>query len=236
MHVLGRIFVCFVAVVLLGGCAAPWPQNLPPTRYAGVVINAACNGGPEPAVNISAVRPALRGFGMFTDEVLASTVSDQQGRFVLQTRSGYATTLNAVLADVRLSASLDVDKLSVSNLVLPLHPSFGYVAYGPGVEPESSRAKQADAAVHRLVTYISAHPHDRPRSLRVYTNLGVISSDELACFTATPSWFFGRHPQVEYGWGKQAIIFADVDQPIAFDQPSFPFGPRNRPNTHGKAR
>ena len=236
MHDLCRFVAYLVAAALFGGCAAPWPQNLPPTRYTGVITNAAHNGSPEPAANISAVRPALRGLGMFTDEVLASAVSDQQGCFVLETRSGYATTLNAVSSDDRLSASQNVGRSSVNNIVLPLKASFQYVAYQGDVDPNSPRAKQADAAMHRIATYISAHPHDRLQSLRAYTNLGVISSDELACFTAEPDWFFGRSPQVEYGWGKQAIIFPSVDRPIAFDQPSFPFGPRNHPNTHGKAR
>ena len=216
MRVLVGFLACIALAALTVGCASPWPQSMPPTRYAGTVVNASLGGSPESGATITAVRPALRRTAFASEETLGSVISDSHGCFVLQTRSGYATELRASSADNRRTGDRLTAFHSKDRVVLSLTPSLSITEYQPAANPSSKRVRGADAAIHRLLIYLSAHPQTPLRSLRAYASEDVISAEQFAFITQEPNLFLGWSPEVKYFWGKYRFVFLSADAPIAF--------------------
>lgn len=91
------VSLCFAADLFLAGCASPWPETLPSTRYIGTVTNAVLGNQPVPGAVVTASRPGLRGISPagIVSETLGRTTCDSRGHFRLETRTGYATDVAA---------------------------------------------------------------------------------------------------------------------------------------------
>ena len=229
MRHLLRLVLNLLVSCLTCSCASSWPQDMPPTRYTGAVVNRSLDGQPVPGATVIAQRRSGRGIGLFSPETLASTTADPQGRFVLLTQSGYAQELRASSPDHRLIGIISAPHRSADNIIIKAEPQLYVSSYHRGVDPSSARVRLADAAVRQLIGYLSAHPEEPRQSLRGYAKRGVISDEQLASFTQAPDLFFGPTPQVDYVWGTQALSFPDVDAPMGFRDAPAPDNPFPRP-------
>ena len=228
MRHLSSLILCLSIVCLVTGCTVPWPQNMPPTRYTGMVVNLPRGGQSVPNAIVTAQRSSVKtGIGLFSDETIGRATADSQGRFVLVTRGGYAEELHASSADYRLGGTRNAPHRSADDIVLKATPQLSTIVYHRGVDPSSPRIRAADASIRQLIAYLSAHPDEPRYSLRTYASRGIITDEQLAAFTQAPDLFFGPEPEVDYVWGTQALSFPSVDAPVGFHTtPSLRFAPR----------
>ncbi len=213
------------SVLLLCGssCTIPW-GNLPSTTYRGRVVHDELGTGIANAT-ITASRPCVRSslWPMIRPEEIATTKSDEHGFFSMTTSKGYATQIMTRSSDLKLFGRIELSRKHADPLELRVSAELQSIAHynfgGSPVDGNSLPSKTAEAAIRRLVRYISAHPGASLKSLSQYNKQGVISDSELSVFESAPVHYFGPHSLVEYQWGRQAFLIPDQNTQIRFVSP-----------------
>ena len=215
-----EVLSCSALLLCCLSCAIPW-GNLPPTTYRGRVVHDELGTGIANA-SITASRPCLRSslWPMVRIEVLATTKSDKNGNYSITTRTGYATEIETHSSDLKLRGVINLSRKHADPLELRVSAELSGICHynlgGSSVDPNSQPSKTSEAAIKRLVRYISAHPNASLKSLRQYSKQGAISDQELLVFESAPAHYFGPRSLVEYQWGRQALLIPDQNTAIRF--------------------
>ena len=200
---------------------------MPGHTYSGVVINSAL-GTPAAGAIVSASRPnqhrtpLTAGTDMLDhlvgdephQETIGQAVADREGRFTLQTRSGYADRLEAVNADRRVAGSADIHSRDASGLRVILAPRVALFMYDEPIHPDDPAFKTAHVAMNQVAVYAAAHPREPLLSLEGYAGRGIISREALDNFKQHSKLFFAAKPAVQFSLGDRLIQMRDTQRPL----------------------
>jgi hypothetical protein len=206
----------------LAGCAS-W-DKLPPTTYAGTVMNAPLNQ-PEPGAMIKAQRPTYRPGPLdFTGllipheieyETIGTTRTDRHGHFSLVTTRGYATTLFFTSVDQRLTAYITDDlEHSTGRLDIALKPEVTQVEYSVPVPQHDVDAYRI--ACNKIMFHYASTHYGKTLSIDAYYRRAVLTKDEYDLFTRLGPKILGPSPGMQVYWTRMTLRIASLDKPVDF--------------------
>ena len=217
------------AVLLLSSCVGPWPV-IPPHTYSGTVINGA-TGKPLPETKIIAQRnpstgptsPIRMRPGPYRSTI-GEAATDENGKFTLTTREGYASYITAYIGeDHYYSASYrggaKASKKEEKNLLIELAPKirFSYKEVdGDYAYREGLRAGEIGRMVKKIINYHDVSLNTDYLSLSEYLSRGVIDKSSYQKLIENPELFQSPGNPITIKWGTNKFVYTDINTPISF--------------------